>query len=53
MDQCKAKTNSGTQCVRGIKAPSRSLCTSHQKQLAAGGTIVNFSTGRKFPKPKS
>lgn len=53
MDQCKARTNAGTQCVRGINAPSRSLCTSHQKQLASGGNIVSFVTGRKLPKPKS
>jgi hypothetical protein len=52
MDQCKAKTNSGTQCVRAIKAPSRSLCTSHQKVLARGNDVVNAQTGRKFPKPR-
>lgn len=53
MDQCKARTNAGTQCVRLIKPPSKSLCTRHQNVLKSGNAVVNITTGRKFPKPKS
>jgi len=53
MAQCKARTNSGAQCVREIKAPSKSLCTRHQNELAKGKDVINIATGRRFPKPKS
>ena len=52
MTQCKARTNSGAQCVHEIKPPSKSLCTRHRNQLDQGKDIINIQTGRKFPKPR-
>ncbi len=52
MAQCKAATNSGSQCVRDVKPPSKSLCTRHQNVLKQGTPIINFTTGRKFPMPR-
>jgi hypothetical protein len=51
MSQCKAQTQSGTQCVANAAPPSKSLCGRHQKLLAAGTPVVNFESGRKFPAP--
>jgi hypothetical protein len=51
MSQCKAQTQSGTQCVANAAPPSKSLCGRHQKLLAAGTPVINFESGRKFPAP--
>jgi hypothetical protein len=53
MPQCKAQTQSGTQCVANAVPPSKSLCGRHQKLLAAGTSVINFESGRKFPAPAS
>ena len=53
MDQCKAKTGKGSRCVAQVKAPPRSLCGRHANALARGSDVVNFESGRRFPKPRS
>ena len=46
MSQCKAQTQSGTQCVANAAPPSKSLCGRHQKLLAGGTAVINFESGR-------
>ena len=52
MEQCKAKTREGARCKSKIVPPSRSLCKRHQDTVARGTEVVNFDTGRKFPRSK-
>ena len=52
MAQCEAQTISGTRCGAQIASPSPVLCRQHQGVLARGNRVVNYQTGKTFPKPR-